>query len=233
MTKQYSTKPLSGQVVTYLSKYCKSELTSIEYYPQLHSFDLGFKINPLVNLQACGLRIHVQRPTMNNELYDIVIPLINMIHGEVTEDDEPFIDISFTRKRKISKAVQEYIADNNIGTLDGIFKQFPNLMFANQGNYTIKQCASTVVSLGYHKFKNTDNYKDLPDKMLNWLENYPIFELAFDVERPTKSSRVAFMTPDGFKDFFQFKYLSDLVQLTEPTDFKPETTTKHAIAFDL
>lgn len=232
MTKQYNTEQLSGQVVTYLSKYCKSELTSIEYYPQLHSFDLGFKINPLVNLQACGLHIHVQRPTMNNELYDVVIPLINMIHGEVTEDDEDFIDISFAKKRKINKAAQEYIVDNNIGTLDGIFKQFPNLIFA-RGNYSIKQQASTVVSLGYRKLMSVDNYRGLPDKMLNWLENYPIFELAFDVERPTKSSRVAFVTPDGFKDFFQFKYLADLVQLTEPVDFKPETTTKNTMAFDL
>lgn len=244
MAKQYNTEQLSAQVVTYLSKYCKSELTSIEYYPQLHSFDLGFKINPLVNLQACGLRIHVQRPTMNNELYDVIIPLINMIHGEVTEDGEDFIDISFTRKRKISKAVQEYIVDNNIGTLDGIIKQFPNLIFAERDIYSIKQQASTVVSLGYRKLTNADdymsllfndagNYRDLPEKMSNWLENYPIFELAFDVDCPTKSSRVAFVTPDGFKDFFQFKYLSDLVQITEPTDFKPETTTKNAIAFDL
>lgn len=233
MTKQYSTKPLSRQVVTYLSKYCKSELICIEYYPQLHSFDLGFKINPLVNLQSCGFRIHVQRQTMNTELYDVVIPLINMIHGEATDEDEDFIDISFAKKRKISKAAQEYIVDNNIGTLDSIFKQFPNLMLANHGSYGIEQHASTVVSLGYRKFKNTDNYRDLPDKMLNWLENYPIFELAFDVERPTKSSRVAFVAPDGFKDFFQFKYLPDLVRLSEPVDFKPETTDENTIAFDL
>lgn len=124
MAKQYNTETLSGQVITYLSKYCKSELTSIEYYPALHSFDLGFKINPLVNLQSGGLRIHVQRLTMNTELYDVIIPLINMIHGEVTEEDEEFIDISFTKKRKISKAVQEYIVDNNIGTLDGILNNF-------------------------------------------------------------------------------------------------------------
>lgn len=233
MTKQYNTETLSAQVITYLSKYCKSELTSIEYYPQLHSFDLGFKINPLVNLQSGGLRIHVQRPTMNTELYDVVIPLINMIHGEVTEEDEDFIDISLTRKRKISKAAQEYIADNNIGTLDGIFKQFPNVMFAH-GNYSIKQCVSTVVSLGYRKLTGADNYRCLPDKMINWLKDYPIFELAFDVDCPTKSSRVAFVTPDGFKDFFQFKYLSDLVQLTEPTDFKREDDTNtNAITFDL
>lgn len=233
MAKQYNTETLSAQVITYLSKYCKSELTSIEYYPQLHSFDLGFKINPLVNLQSGGLRIHVQRPTMNTELYDVIIPLINMIHGEVTEDDEDFIDISLTRKHKISKAAQEYIVDNNIGTLDGIFKQFPNLVFA-QGNYSIKQQASTVVSLGYRKFTGADNYRCLPDKMRNWLENYPIFELAFDVGCPTKSSRVAFVTPDGFKDFFQFKYLSDLVQITKPTDFKREDDTNtNAVAFDL
>lgn len=233
MAKQYNTETLSGQVITYLSKYCKSELTSIEYYPRLHSFDLGFKINPLVNLQSSGLRIHVQRPTMNAELYDVIIPLINMIHGEVTEEDEEFIDISFTKKRKISKAAQEYIVDNNIGTLDGIFKQFPNLVFA-QGNYSIKQCASTVVSLGYRKLTNTGNYRGLPDKMRNWLKDYPIFELAFDVYCPMKSSRVAFVTPDGFKDFFQLKYLSDLVQITEPTDFKREDDTNtNAITFDL
>ena len=136
MAKQYNTEQLSAQVVTYFSKYCKSERTSIEYYPRLHSFDLGFKINPLVNLQSGGLRIHVQRPTMNTELYDVIIPLINMIHGEVAGDDEDFIDISLTRKRKISKAVQEYIVDNNIGTLDGIFKQFPNVMFAHCLLYT-------------------------------------------------------------------------------------------------
>lgn len=233
MTKQYNTETLSGQVVTYLSKYCKSELTSIEYYPRLHSFDLGFKINPLVNLQSGGLRIHVQRLTMNTELYNVIIPLINMIHGEVTEDDEEFIDISFAKKRKISKTAQEYIVDNNIGTLDGIFKQFPNVMFA-QGNYSIKQQASTVVSLGYRKLMSVDNYRGLPGKMVNWLENYPIFELAFDVDCPSKSSRVAFVAPDGFKDFFQFKYLSDLVQLTEPTDFKREDDTNtNAITFDL
>lgn len=232
MAKQYNTETLSGQVITYLSKYCKSELTSIEYYPALHSFDLGFKINPLVNLQSGGLRIHVQRLTMNTELYDVIIPLINMIHGEVTEEDEEFIDISFTKKRKISKAVQEYIVDNNIGTLDGIFKQFPNVMFA-QGNYSIKQCASTVVSLGYRKLIGVDNYRGLSNKMVEWLKDYPVFELAFDVDCPSKSSRVAFVTPDGFKDFFQFRYLSDLVQLTEPTDFKPKTIDTNAITFDL
>ena len=105
-------------------------------------------------------------------------------------------------------------------------------MFA-QGNYSIKQQASTVVSLGYRKLRDTDNYRGLPDKIVNWLKDYPIFELAFDVERPTKSSRVAFVTPDGFKDFFQFKYLSDLVQITEPTDFKPKTIDTNAMAFDL
>ena len=124
MTKQYNTEQLSTQVITYLSKYCKSELTRIEYYPQLHSFDLGFKIYPLVNLQSGGLRIHVQRPTMNTELYDVIIPLINMIHGDITEEDEDLIGISFAKKRKISKAAQEYIVDNNIGTLDGILINF-------------------------------------------------------------------------------------------------------------
>lgn len=109
MTKQYNTETLSAQVITYLSKYCKSELTSIEYYPRLHSFDLGFKINPLVNLQSCGLRIHVQRPTMNTELYDVIIPLINIIHGEVIEDDEDFIDISFAKNAKSVKQLKSIL----------------------------------------------------------------------------------------------------------------------------
>lgn len=181
---------------------------------------------------------------MNNELYDVIIPLINIIHDEVTDEDEDFIDISFAKKRKIRKAAQEYIVDNNIGTLDGIIKQFPNLIFAERDDYNIELHASTVVSLGYRKLTNAEdymsllfnsvsNYRDLPEKLDNWLENYPIFELAFDVDCPKKMSRVAFVTPDGFKDFFQFKYLADLVQLSEPVNFKPETTTENAIAFDL
>lgn len=68
MVQVRSVEPLSKQIITYLSDYCKTELSSIEYYPQLHSFDLRFKVEPLVgNAFKDALRIHVQQPTMNNE----------------------------------------------------------------------------------------------------------------------------------------------------------------------
>lgn len=73
----------------------------------------------------------------------------------------------------------------------------------------------------------------MPAKVKQWVTDYPTFKLAIDVEYPSKISRVLFESPDGFKDFFQFKYLATLVRLSEPVDFKPETTTKNAIAFDL
>lgn len=233
MAKAHSTESLSEQVITYLSDYCKTEILSIEYHPQLYSFNLYFKIESLVGATfKDDFYIHVQRPTMNAELYDVIIPLINMIHSEVTEEDDGFIDISFANKRKFSKAVGEYITNNNIGTLAGIFKQFPGLTFATRYT-TIERLASTVVSLGYRKFTGNINSCYLSSKMVEWLKEYPIFEVVFDVNRPMKMSRVVFMALDGFKDFFQFKYLAELVKLSELTDFKPKTTDTNAMTFDL
>lgn len=222
MIKQHGTEPLSKQVITYLTNYCKSEITDIEYHPLLHNFDIHFKIESLVGGNyKTGFHIHVQQATMNDELYDTITELVRMIHGEFMDEDETCISISFTNKRKISKTVHEYITDKNLGTLDGIFNQYPNLKFTI-GNYTIKGRASTVVSLGYRKMIG-GNFNNLPNKMVKWLKEYPIIELAIDTENPGKSSRVAFVTPDGFKDFFQFKYLSGLIQITEPVDFKQKS----------
>lgn len=233
MAKTHSTGPLSEQVITYLSDYCKTEILSIEYHPQLHSFDLYFKIESLVGANfKDDFYIHVQRPTMNAELYDIIIELINMLRDDIERTDERIVYIDFANERKFRKAVSEYITNNNIGTLAGIFKQFPGLTFATRYT-TIERLASTVVSLGYRKFTGNINSCYLSSKMIEWLKEYPIFEVVFDVNRPMKMSRVVFMTPDGFKDFFQFKYLAELVKLSELTDFKPKTTDTNAMTFDL
>lgn len=234
MTKQYNTEQLSGQVVTYLSKYCKSELTSIEYYPALHSFDLYFNIESLVGpvLRRNDFKIHVQRPTMNTELYNIISELVNMCDDEIHGTNECVLYIDFANKYKVSEAVHEYIANNNIGTLKGIFAQYPGITFSIHANDDIKERASTIVSLGYRTFTGRFG-GSLPAKVKQWVTDYPTFKLTIDVEYPSKISRVLFESPDGFKDFFQFKYLATLVRLSEPVDFKPETTTKHAIVFDL
>lgn len=234
MAKAHSTEPLSGQVITYLSDYCKTEISRIKYHPQLHSFDLYFNIESLVGtVLKSAFCIHVQRPAMNVELYDIIIELVNILHDEVENPDERAVYINLTNKRTLSKTVREYIANNNIGTLAGIFKQFPDLTFATSLYANIKQRASTVVSLGYRKFTGNTSNCDLLCKMIEWLKEYSIFEVTFDVNRPTKMSRVAFIAPDGFKDFFPFKYLAELVKLSEPTDFKPKTIDTNAMAFDL
>lgn len=234
MTQTHGVEPLSKQVITYLSDYCKTELSSIEYYPQLHSFDLRFKVEPLVgNAFKDAFCIHVQRLAMNAELYNIISELVNMCDDEIHGTDEPVLYISFTNKYKVSKVVHEYITNNNIGTLAGIFKQFPDLTFTINSYTNLTQHALTVVSLGYRNFVGPSNYCDLPNKMIELLKDYPIFKLAIDVDCPKKISRVAFESPDGFKDFFQFKYLATLVRLSEPVDFKSETTTKNATTFDL
>lgn len=234
MAQTHGVEPLSKQVITYLSDYCKTELSSIEYYPQLHSFDLRFKVEPLVgNAFKDAFCIHVQRPAMNAELYNIISELVNMCDDEIHGTDEPVLYISFTNKYKVSKVVHEYITNNNIGTLAGIFKQFPDLTFTINSYTNLTQHALTVVSLGYRNFVGPSNYCDLPAKVKQWVTDYPTFKLTIDVEYPSKISRVLFESPDGFKDFFQFKYLATLVRLSEPVDFKPETTTKHSIAFDL
>ena len=99
MTKQYNTEALSEQVVTYLSKYCKSELTSIEYYPALHSFDLYFNIESLVGpfIKRNDFKIHVQKPYMNEELYDIFTDLVKLIYSDKDDwdDDDDVIQLNF------------------------------------------------------------------------------------------------------------------------------------------
>lgn len=216
-------EPLPEQVATYITRYCKSEITGIEYYPASHCFDVFFKIESLVG-QAYknSFHIHVQRPTMNTELYDIFTELVRMIHGEFTDEDEVCIDISFAQKNKISKKVKEYIVSNGLGTLSDIFNQFHDLTFAINGNYSIKSQASTVISLGNRKMTG-DNFNNLPDKMVKWLKEYPVFELVIDTDSPMKSSRVTFVTPDGFKDFFQFKYLPSLIQISESIVFEQKS----------
>lgn len=220
---KHGVEPLPEQVATYITRYCKSEITGIEYYPASHCFDVFFKIESLVG-QAYknSFRIHVQRPYMNTELYGIFTELVRMIHGEFTDEDEACIDISFAQKSKISKKVKECIVSNRLGTLSDIFNQYPGLTFAINGNYSIKQQASTVISLGNRKMTG-DNFNNLPDKMVKWLKEYPIFELIIDTDSPMKSSRVAFVTPDGFKDFFQFKYLPSLIQISESIVFEQES----------
>lgn len=217
------TEPLSKQGATYITRYCKSGITGIEYYPASHCFDVFFKVESLVG-QAYknSFHIHVQRPYMNNELYDIFTELVRMIHGEFTDEDKVCIDISFAQKNKISKKVKEYIVSNRLGTLSDIFNQFPGLTFAVNGNYSIKRQASTVISLGNRKMTG-DNFNNLPGKMVKWLKEYPIFELIIDTDSPMKSSRVAFVTPDGFKDFFQFKYLPSLIQISESIVFEQKS----------
>lgn len=234
MTQAHGVEALSKQVITYLSDYCKTELSSIEYYPQLHSFDLRFKVESLVgNAFKDAFCIHVQRPAMNAELYNVISELVNMCDDEIHGTDGPVIYISFANKYKVNKVVHGYITNNNIGTSTGIFKQFPDLTFTINSYTNLKQHASTVVPLGYRSFVGPSDCCDLPNKMIEWLKDYPIFELAIDVDCPKKMSRVAFVAPDGFKDFFQFKYLATLIRLSEPVDFKPETPNKNAIAFDL
>ena len=66
MTQAHSVEPLSKQVITYLSDYCKTGLDGIEYYPALHSFDLYFNIESLVGpfIKRNDFKIHVQKPYM-------------------------------------------------------------------------------------------------------------------------------------------------------------------------
>lgn len=234
MTQTHGVEPLSKQTITYLSEYCKTGLDGIEYYPALHSFDLYFNIESLVGpvLRRNDFKIHVQRPTMNTELYNIISELVNMCDDEIHGTNECVLYIDFANKYKVSEAVHEYIANNNIGTLKGIFAQYPGITFSIHANADIKERASTIVSLGYRTFTGRFG-GSLPAKVKQWVTDYPTFKLAIDVEYPSKISRVLFESPDGFKDFFQFKYLATLVRLSEPVDFKPETTTKHAIVFDL
>lgn len=223
--KKLGAEPLPEQMATYITRYCKSEITGIEYYPTSHCFDVFFNVESLVGpARRHSFRIHVQRPHMNTELYDSFIELVRMVHGEFTDDDETCIGISFAQKSKISKNVHEYIASNKLGTLSDIFSQFPGLTFATHGTTfdIFKRYASTVVSLGNRKMTG-GNYNNLPNKVVKWLKEYLIFELVIDVNTPSKSSRVAFVTPDGFKDFFQFKYLSSLIQITEPITFEQKT----------
>lgn len=221
--KKLGTAPLPEQLTTYITRYCKSEITGIEYYPASHCFDVFFKIESLVG-QAYknSFHIHVQRPYMNAELYDIFTELVRMIHGGFTDEDETCIDISFAQKNKISKKVKEYIVSNKLGTLSDIFNQFPGLTFAINGNYSIKRQASTVISLGNRKMAG-NNFNNLPGKMVKWLKEYPVFELVIDTDSTMKSSRVAFMAPDGFKDFFQFKYLPSLIQISESVVFEQKS----------
>lgn len=234
MTQTHGVAPLSKQAVTYLSEYCKTELDGIEYYPALHNLDLYFKVESLVGpvLKRNDFKIHIQRPTMNTQLYNIINQLVNMCYDEICGTDTGCLYINFANKYNVSKTVQEYIANNNIGTLGDIFAQYPDLTFSIHANTDIKERASTVISLGYRTFtgKFTDH---LPAKVREWITDYPTFKLAIDVDSPSKISRVLFASPDGFKDFFQFKYLADLVQLSEPVDFKPDATNENAVAFDL
>lgn len=234
MTQTHGVEPLSKQVITYLSDYCKAELDGIEYYPALHSFDLYFNVESLVGpvFKRNDFKIHIQRPTMNTELYNIISELVNMCDDEIHGTDECVLYIDFANKYKVSEAVHEYIANNNIGTLKSIFAQYPDLTFSIHANADIKERASTIVSLGYRTFTGRFG-GSLPAKVKQWVIDYPTFKLTIDVNYPSKISRVLFESPDGFKDFFQFKYLATLVRLSEPVDFKPETTTKHAIVFDL
>ena len=234
MTQAHGVELLSKQAITYLSEYCKTGLDGIEYYPALHSFDLYFNIESLVGpvSKRNDFKIHVQRPTMNTELYNIISELVNMCDDEIHGTDERVLYIDFANKYKISEAVHEYIANNNIGTLKGIFTQYPDITFSIHANADIKERASTLVSRGYRTFTGRFG-GSLPAKVKQWVTDYPTFKLTIDVEYPSKISRVLFESPDGFKDFFQFKYLATLVRLSEPVDFKPKTTNENTITFDL
>ena len=82
MTQTHGSEPLSKQVITFLSNYCKTGLDGIEYYPALHSFDLYFNIESLVGpfIKRNDFKIHVQKPYMNEELYDIFTDLVKLIY---------------------------------------------------------------------------------------------------------------------------------------------------------
>lgn len=236
MTQTHGSEPLSKQVITYLSDYCKTGLDGIEYYPALHSFDLYFNIESLVGpfIKRNDFKIHVQKPYMNEELYDIFTDLVKLIYNDKDDwdDDDGVVTVEFSRFHKVGPDIRDFIDTNRIGTLKGIFAQYPDITFSIHANVDIKERASTIVSLGYRTFTGRFG-GSLPAKVKQWVTDYPTFKLTIDVEYPSKISRVLFESPDGFKDFFQFKYLATLVRLSEPVDFKPETITKNAIAFDL
>lgn len=236
MAQTHGVEPLSKQVITYLSDYCKTELDGIEYYPALHSFDLYFNVESLVGpvFKRNDFKIHIQRPYMNAELYDVFTDLVKLIYSDKDDwdDDDGVVTVEFSRFRKVGPDIRDFIDTNGIGTLKGIFTQYPDITFSIHANADIKERASTIVSLGYRTFTGRFG-GSLPAKVKQWVTDYPTFKLAIDVEYPSKISRVLFESPDGFKDFFQFKYLTTLVRLSEPVDFKPETITKNAIAFDL
>lgn len=105
MTQAHSVEPLSKQVITYLSDYCKTGLDGIEYYPALHSFDLYFNIESLVGpfIKRNDFKIHVQKPYMNEELYDIFTDLVKLIYSDKDDwdDDDDVIQIEFSRFRKV------------------------------------------------------------------------------------------------------------------------------------
>ena len=236
MTQTHGSEPLSKQVITYLSEYCKTGLDGIEYYPALHSFDLYFKVESLIGpvFKRNDFKIRIQRPYMNAELYDVFTDLVKLIYSDKVDwdNDDGVVTVEFSRFHKVGPDIRDFIDTNRIGTLKGIFTQYPDLTFSIHANVDIKERASTIVSLGYRTFTGRFG-GSLPAKVKQWVTDYPTFKLTIDVEYPSKISRVLFESPDGFKDFFQFKYLATLVRLSEPVDFKPETTTKHSIAFDL
>lgn len=236
MTQTHGVEPLSKQAITYLSEYCKTRLDDIEYYPALHSFDLYFNIESLVGpfIKRNDFKIHVQKPYMNEELYDIFTDLVKLIYSDKDDwdDDDDVIQIEFSRFRKVGPDIRDFIDTNGIGTLKSIFAQYPDLTFSIHANADIKERASTIVSLGYRTFTGRFG-GSLPAKVKQWVIDYPTFKLTIDVNYPSKISRVLFESPDGFKDFFQFKYLSDLVQITEPTDFKHDMPVENATTFDL
>lgn len=236
MTQTHGVEPLSKQAITYLSEYCKTGLDSIEYYPALHSFDLYFNIESLVGpfIKRNDFKIHVQKPYMNAELYDVFTDLVKLIYSgkDDWDNDDGVVTVEFSRFRKVGPDIRDFIDTNRIGTLKSIFAQYPDLTFSIHANADIKERASTIVSLGYRTFTGKFG-GSLPAKVKQWVTDYPTFKLTIDVEYPSKISRVLFESPDGFKDFFQFKYLATLVRLSEPVNFKHETTNENTITFDL
>lgn len=236
MTQTHGVEPLSKQAITYLSEYCKTGLDSIEYYPALHSFDLYFKVESLIGpvFKRNDFKIRIQRPYMNAELYDIFTDLVKLIYNDKDDwdDDDGVITVEFSRFRKVGPDIRDFIDTNRIGTLKGIFAQYPDITFSIHANVDIKERASTIVSLGYRTFTGRFG-GSLPAKVKQWVIDYPTFKLTIDVNYPSKISRVLFESPDGFKDFFQFKYLATLVRLSEPVDFKHDIPVENATTFDL
>lgn len=236
MTQTHGSEPLSKQVITYLSDYCKTGLDGIEYYPALHSFDLYFNVESLVGpvFKRNDFKIHIQRPYMNEELYDVFADLVKLIYSDKDDwdDDDGVVIVEFSRFRKVGPDIRDFIDTNGIDTLKSIFAQYPGITFSIHANADIKERASTIVSLGYRTFTGRFG-GSLPAKVKQWVTDYPTFKLTIDVEYPSKISRVLFESPDGFKDFFLFKYLATLVRLSEPVDFKHDIPVENATTFDL